>query len=82
MGRILNINYIDYSPATKSLDLFVAGCNQPYCKDCCNPELLDFKNPIICFAFLTYCLCIMIYPNNRQIVTVMPMVFGTVSFNA
>lgn len=44
MGRILNINYIDYSPATKSLDLFVAGCNQPYCKDCCNPELLDFKN--------------------------------------
>ena len=44
MGRILNINYIDYSPATKSLDLFVAGCNQPYCKDCCNPELLDFQN--------------------------------------
>ena len=44
MGKILNINYIEYSPATKSLDLFVAGCHKPYCKDCCNPELIDFAN--------------------------------------
>lgn len=43
MGKI-NINYIDYSPASRSLDLFVAGCNPPYCKDCCNPELLCFDN--------------------------------------
>lgn len=44
MGKLLNINYIEYSPATKSLDLFVAGCNKPHCKDCCNPELMDFHN--------------------------------------
>lgn len=44
MSKILNINYIEFSPATKSLDLFVAGCNPPYCKDCCNPELMDFAN--------------------------------------
>lgn len=44
MGKLLNINYIDYSPATKSLDLFVAGCNKPLCKECCNPELADFAN--------------------------------------
>ena len=44
MGKILNINYIDYSPNTKSLDIFCAGCNKPYCKECCNPELLDFSN--------------------------------------
>lgn len=44
MAKLLNINYIDYSPATKSLDIFVAGCNQPACQDCCNPELMDFAN--------------------------------------
>lgn len=42
--KLLNINYIEYSPATRSLDLFVAGCCQPYCKDCCNLELTDFAN--------------------------------------
>lgn len=39
----MNINYIDYSIATKSLDIFFAGCNNR-CKDCCNPELMDFNN--------------------------------------
>lgn len=43
MPRLLNINYIDYSIATKSLDIFFAGCFND-CKDCCNPELIDFNN--------------------------------------
>ena len=43
MLRPLNINYIDYSIATKSLDIFFAGCRNN-CKDCCNPELMDFNN--------------------------------------
>ena len=40
---MLNINYIDYSIATKSLDIFFAGCNNR-CEDCCNPELMSFDN--------------------------------------
>ena len=40
---MLNINYIEYSIATKSLDIFFAGCNRR-CTDCCNPELMDFEN--------------------------------------
>lgn len=43
MARPLNINYIDYSIATKSLDIFFAGCFND-CHDCCNPELMDFNN--------------------------------------
>lgn len=43
MEKPLNINYIDYSIATRSLDIFFAGCNNR-CKDCCNPELMDFNN--------------------------------------
>lgn len=43
MARPLNINYIDYSIATKSLDIFFAGCWNN-CHDCCNPELMDFNN--------------------------------------
>ena len=39
----MNINYIDYSIATKSLDIFFAGCNNK-CEDCCNPELIPFEN--------------------------------------
>lgn len=39
----MNINYIEYSIATKSLDIFFAGCNNR-CKDCCNPELMSFEN--------------------------------------
>ena len=39
----MNINYIEYSIATKSLDIFFAGCNNR-CKNCCNPELMDFEN--------------------------------------
>lgn len=40
----MKFNYIDYSPKTKSLDIFVAGCNPPYCDGCCNSELIDFDN--------------------------------------
>ena len=40
---MLNINYIEYSIATKSLDIFFAGCYNR-CKDCCNPELMSFEN--------------------------------------
>ena len=43
MTKTLKINYIDYSIATKSLDIFFAGCFNK-CKDCCNPELMDFEN--------------------------------------
>ena len=39
----MNINYIEYSIATESLDIFFAGCNNR-CVDCCNPELMDFSN--------------------------------------
>ncbi len=44
LGGIMKINYIEYSIKTKSLDIFFSGCNPPYCKDCCNPELWDFNN--------------------------------------
>lgn len=40
----MNISYIDYSPATNSLDIFFAGCNPPYCDGCCNPELFCFNS--------------------------------------
>lgn len=39
----MNINYMDYSPATDSLDIFVSGCAGKPCKGCCNPEILDFN---------------------------------------
>lgn len=39
----MNINYIEYSIATESLDIFFAGCNNR-CINCCNPELMDFDN--------------------------------------
>ena len=39
----MNISYIDYSPATKSLDIFFSGCNPPYCSGCYNSELIDFN---------------------------------------
>ena len=39
----MNISYVDYSPATKSLDIFFSGCNPPYCNDCYNSELSDFN---------------------------------------
>ena len=40
---LINISYIDYSPATKSLDIFFSGCNPPYCSGCYNSELTDFS---------------------------------------
>ena len=40
----MNIVHIEYSIKTKSLDIFVSGCNPPYCEGCCNPELIDFDN--------------------------------------
>ena len=39
----MNINYIDYSIGTESLDIFFAGCKNK-CDDCCNPELMSFDN--------------------------------------
>lgn len=39
----MRISYIDYSIATKSLDIFFSGCLKPYCEGCCNPELADFN---------------------------------------
>lgn len=39
----MNINYIEYSIRTQSLDIFFAGCKNN-CKDCCNPELMSFEN--------------------------------------
>lgn len=43
MDKPLNINYIDYSIATRSLDIFFAGCNRR-CEGCFNKELMDFNN--------------------------------------
>ena len=40
----MNISYIDYSPKTKSLDIFVNGCDLPLCNGCCNPELANFND--------------------------------------
>jgi len=39
----MNINYIEYSINTKSLDIFFAGCNNR-CTDCYNPILMLFEN--------------------------------------
>ena len=39
---ILQIEHIEYSPITRSLDIFTIGCNGN-CKDCCNPEIKDFN---------------------------------------
>lgn len=39
----MNISYIDYSPFTKSLDIFFSGCNPPFCSECYNSELTDFN---------------------------------------
>lgn len=38
----MNIVYIEYSIAQRSLDIFFSGCNNR-CDDCCNPELMDFN---------------------------------------
>lgn len=39
----MKISYIEYSPATNSLDLFICGCNPPHCNGCYNQELWDFN---------------------------------------
>jgi len=39
----MNIVQVEYSIATKSLDIFVSGCLEPYCVGCCNIELVDFN---------------------------------------
>ena len=39
----MNINCIEYSIATKSLDIFFSGCDNN-CKDCFNPHLMSFDN--------------------------------------
>lgn len=38
----LQIDYIEYSPSTRSLDVFMVGCNGN-CKGCCNPEIKDWS---------------------------------------
>lgn len=39
----MKIANVGYSIATKSLDIFVSGCNPPYCVGCYNIELVDFN---------------------------------------
>lgn len=39
----MNISYVDYSPATKSIDIFFSGCTPPLCSGCYNSELADFN---------------------------------------
>ena len=39
----MNINYIEYSINTSSLDIFFAGCNNR-CTNCYNPNLMSFEN--------------------------------------
>ena len=40
----MNIITIDYSMATKSMDIFFTGCDaNPLCKGCHNPEAWDFN---------------------------------------
>lgn len=40
----MNIVTIDFSMATKSMDIFFSGCDaQPFCQDCHNPEAWDFN---------------------------------------
>ena len=43
MSNNLKISYIEYSPATNSLDIFMCGCTAPHCKGCYNEELWDFN---------------------------------------
>lgn len=40
----MNINAIQYSLPTLSLEIYVAGCNAPHCAGCHNPILHDFDN--------------------------------------
>lgn len=41
----LQFAHIEYSIQTKSIDIFNIGCDaNPRCKDCCNPELWDWKH--------------------------------------
>lgn len=40
----MRIVSIEYSIATKSLDIFVAGCLSPHCEGCYNMELIDFSS--------------------------------------
>lgn len=39
----MKISYIEYSPASNSLDLFICGCKPPHCTGCYNQELWDFN---------------------------------------
>lgn len=44
----MNIISTDYSPATNSFDVYVAGCNPPHCPGCFNPETWDFQQGRLC----------------------------------
>lgn len=42
MDNKLQFAHIEYSIATKSIDIFNVGCDG-HCVDCCNPELKDWN---------------------------------------
>ena len=39
----MNLSGITYNLPHKALDVFVSGCNPPYCFECHNPVTWDFK---------------------------------------
>jgi len=39
----MNYGGLQYSLTTKSLEIYLSGCEAPYCAYCHNPELHDFK---------------------------------------
>lgn len=44
----MRIAATDYSLRTKSLDIYVSGCNAPHCEGCHNPELWAFDVGEVC----------------------------------
>ena len=44
----LQIAYIDYSTATRSLDIFTIGCDPPHCKGCYNHEIWNWNQSGLC----------------------------------
>lgn len=39
----MRVSGIDFSVNTRSIDVYVSGCNSPHCQGCHNPELWDFS---------------------------------------
>lgn len=44
----MNVLATEYSPYTKSFDIFLAGCAAPHCPGCFNPESWDFDQGDAC----------------------------------